>query len=139
MVQGILGGILLVVVGVRLRGRPSAAVARAVGWRREKGKLLERLRGAGVEDGEFFSGAARVMQSEVGLREGVDPSGVDGVMAGGLAGGDEGIGEVIEGVFRVRGELLFGGGGVVGGGVAMGDRGRIMKTLEKLGGNDANR
>jgi hypothetical protein len=139
VVQGILGGILLVVVGVRLRGRPSAAAARALGWRREKGKLLERLRGVGVEDGEFFSGAARVMQIEVGLRDGVDPSGVDGVMAGGLAVGDEGIGEVIEEVFRVRGELLFGGGGVAGRGVAMGDRERIMKTLEKLGGNDANR
>ena len=91
-----------------------------------------------MEDGEFFSGAARVMQIEVALRDGVDPSGVDGVMAGGLAVGDEGIGEVIEEVFRVRGELLFGGGGVVGR-VAAGDRERIMKTLEKLGGNDANR
>lgn len=128
---------LLLLLALRLRGRPDADAARAAALRREKAALLVRLRAGEMAHPEFFDAAARVVQIATALATGADAAGVDATAARALAGTDAATAEVIDEVFDARAELLFAGGGRDESRVAGDDRARVLAVLETFGRNHA--
>ena len=131
-------GVLLLVVGLRMRGGPSGEAARSAALRREKAALLAKLRRSEIAHAEFFDAATRVIQIDAALTTGANAAGVDATAARALAGSDETTAEVIDEIFNARSELLFAGGGRDDSRVPGDERARVLAALERIGGNHAN-
>lgn len=132
-------GVLLVVIGFRVRGGgPGTAAVRSAALRREKAALLARLRRGEIAHAEFFDAATRVIQIDAALTTGANAAGVDATAARALAGPDEATAEVIDEIFNARSELLFAGGGRDDSRVSGDERSRVLAALDRIGGNHAN-
>ena len=131
-------GVLLLVVGLRMRGQPGAEASRSAALRREKAALLAKLRRSEIAHEEFFDAATRVIQIEAALTTGANAAGVDATAARALAGPDEATAEVIDEIFSARAELLFAGGGRDDSRVSGDERLRVLAALDRIGRNHAN-
>jgi hypothetical protein len=130
--QGGIALVWLMVLGVRARRAPDAALQVVAELRREKALALARLRTADLGQSEFMEAATRVAQLEVALLTGRLPESVDASAVCAAPQLSEGDKAIIEDLFSARAESLYAGGASSGGRSVDVDRARVLAALEKL-------
>lgn len=122
--------VLCALVGARFLQRDPRA-ARAGAWQRERDRLWQRLRRVNG-DADFYEMAARLVQVETALRTGIDPAGVDAVMARRASAVDDETAAQIEEIFNARAELLYAGSAPAGRTLPQDDRARVLAALDRF-------
>ncbi len=131
--QGGFALVWLLVLGLRARRAPDAALQAAEELRREKTAVLARVRGANLGQTEFMEGATRVAQLETALLTGRSAESIDAAAVAAAAGLSEEDRALVEVLFSARAEVLYAGGSSGGEKIVAVDRARVLAVLEKLG------
>ena len=130
LAQGVPFAALLGLLGVRFLRKDEAA-SRAAALRRERDRLLKKVRGEAGR-AEFYESAARLMQVETALATGWPDASVDAATARAARALDDETASGIDDIFSKRAELLYAGSARDDGRISQSDRDRALTAIERF-------